>query len=61
MSTYTVKEHLCLTEDETRLVPETSPDAAWLFAIPGQEIPLEVAETFGLVAKGRQPRSRAKV
>lgn len=52
---YEVKERLALTEDE-RLVPEEDPEARWLYAIPGQEIPLAEAERYGLVKK----RAKAK-
>jgi hypothetical protein len=46
---YEVTERLCKTEDGTRVVPENHPDARWLYAIPGQQVPLEEARTLGLV------------
>ena len=48
------KERLALTEDGARLVLEEDPEARWLYAIPGQEIPMAAAEKFGLLAKPKQ-------
>lgn len=45
---YVVQARLALTEDG-RLVPEGHADARWLYAIPGQYIPLADAERYGLV------------
>jgi hypothetical protein len=41
---------LCLTEDD-RLVPDTDPDARWLFCVPGVPIPRGVAERYGLLTE----------
>ena len=60
MDTYIVTERLALTEDD-RLVPEESAEARWLYAIPGQRIPLAEAQRYGLVAtetKKEQKRGR---
>lgn len=62
MSTYTVTDEdgrLALTEDEQRLVPDDDPEARWLYATPGQEIPMEDAEKFGL-AKKAAPKAAPK-
>jgi hypothetical protein len=48
MDNYTVTERLAKTEDD-RIVPESDPEARWLFAIPGTQIPLEEAKRYGLV------------
>lgn len=48
MEQYKVTERLCKTEDGERLVPENHPEARWLYAIPGQQIPMAEAERFGL-------------
>lgn len=39
---------LCRTEDD-RLVPDTDPDARWLYCIPGTPIPRAEAERYGLL------------
>lgn len=44
---FVVNERLCLTDDD-RLVPEGHPDARWLFAVPGREIPFAEAVKYGL-------------
>ncbi|MCI0687571.1 MAG: hypothetical protein L0Y54_10095 [Sporichthyaceae bacterium] len=44
-------ERLCLTEDQTRLVPETDPAARWLYCTPGQQLPRADAERYGLLAQ----------
>lgn len=46
---FTVTERLCKTEDGERIVPENHPEARWLYAIPGQQVPMDEAERFGLV------------
>lgn len=50
---YEVKERLALTEPDEdgkqHLVPEDSPEARWLFAIPEKPIPFEDAVKYGLV------------
>jgi hypothetical protein len=39
---------LCLTEDN-RLVPDTDPDARWLYCVPGVPIKRADAERYGLL------------
>lgn len=56
MSMYTVQERLCLTEDD-KLVPEGDPEARWLFAIPGDEIPVDQAERYGLLKSPAKPNA----
>lgn len=41
---------LCLTEDG-RLVPDTDPDARWLFCVPGAAISRTEAERYGLLSE----------
>ena len=48
MEMYEVTERLVLTADG-RVVPEGDPDGRWLYAIPGQQVPLAEAERYGLV------------
>ncbi|QXN68004.1 hypothetical protein [Microcystis phage Mwe-Yong1] len=45
-------ERLYLTADRTRVVPHGSPEAAFLYASEGDEIPASAAEKFGLVDGG---------
>ena len=59
MGSHTVQEHLYLTEDD-RIVQEDDPEARWLYAVPGQEIPLAEAERYGLVGKAA-PAKAAEV
>lgn len=47
--TVTVDQHWCLTEDGTRVVPETHPDARFLWASPGTVVPRAEAERLGAV------------
>lgn len=61
MDMYIVTERLALTEDGQRLVPEEHLDARWLYAIPGQEIPLDEAIQYGLgkaILKAAEPAMR---
>ncbi len=44
----TVTERLCLTEDKCRVVPEDSPEARWLWAIPGAKVSRAEAERLGV-------------
>ena len=39
---------LCLTEDD-RVVPDTDPDARWLYCVPGVPIKRADAERYGLL------------
>ena len=43
------KARLFLNADKSKLVHECSEEAAFLYAIPGDEIPDSAAEMFGLV------------
>lgn len=40
---------LCLTEDRSRVVEESDPDARWLWAIPGRVVPMSEAMRLGAV------------
>lgn len=42
-----ITERLYRTEDG-RVVPEGDPDARWLYAVPGQRVPLEEAVELGI-------------
>lgn len=42
---------LCLTEDRARLVPDTDPDARWLFCTPGAAISRVDAKRYGLLVE----------
>lgn len=48
--THIVKKRWCWNADRTRLVPETSAEAAWLAYTPGAEIPDAEARTSGLLS-----------
>jgi uncharacterized membrane protein len=50
---YTCDARLWRTEDD-RLVPEGDPDARFLFCSPGDEIPDEEAERYGLPGRGKK-------
>lgn len=50
---------LCRTEDD-RLVPDSDPDARWLYCIPGTAIPRAEAERYGLLkAEDDEPEPEA--
>lgn len=57
-----IDKRWCLTEDKSRVVDETSPDARWLHWMPGDEVPLEEAIRLGVVEepkrRGRPPGSK---
>jgi hypothetical protein len=55
-------EHWCLTEDRSRVVLDTDPEARWLHWIPGDVVPLEEAQRLGAAKRkpGRPPGSGAK-
>lgn len=53
--TWTADRRLCLTEDRGRVVPEDSPDARWLWAVPGRVVLLADAIRLGAV----EPKSDA--
>lgn len=52
-------QRLFLNADRTKCVAEDHKDAAFLYATPGDEIPDEAAERFGLV-DGALPEAKAK-
>ncbi len=56
---YIAEEHLYLTEDD-RVVSEDDPDARWLYAGPGAEIPQEEAERYGLLKAKKRPSNKAR-
>lgn len=45
----TIKQKLWLTADKEMLVPDGDERAAFLFATPNDQVPIEKAEQFGLV------------
>jgi len=58
----TATARLCLTEDRSRVVPDTDPAARWLWCTPGQPVRRSEAERYGLLggegegaAKARRP------
>lgn len=51
----TINEHLCLTEDRSRVVPETDPAARWLHWIPGQQVPRAEALRLGAIQPDPDP------
>jgi len=53
-------ERIYLNSEKTKAVPEGDPDGAWLWAAPGDDIPDEAAEKFGLVDGGFKKRRAAK-
>ena len=53
------KSRLFLNAARDKLVAEGHADAAFLYAAPGDEIPTEAAELFGLV-DGDLPKKKAK-
>lgn len=56
----TVREKIWLNADRTQLVPDGHAEAAYLFATPDMQIPVEDAERYGLVdgrLKGGKPKA----
>lgn len=47
---YKVDRHLYLTEGKDRVVEEGDPASRWLWATPGQMVPLAEAERLGAVS-----------
>ena len=45
---FTCTEKLWLTADRSRLVPDGSAEAAFLFCVPGRQIPMRDAVQYGL-------------
>ena len=54
MDWYIATARLALTEDD-RIVPEEHPEARWLYAIPGTQIPMAEALRYGLVEDEAEP------
>lgn len=52
-------QKLFLTADKSELVPQGDERAAFLYAVPGDEIVPEMAKKFGLV-DGALPKKKAK-
>lgn len=50
-----IERRLCLTEDKSRVVDETDPDARWLWAIPGHVVDRAEAERLGALAPEVEP------
>lgn len=48
---YKTDRRLYVTADGSRLVDENDPEAAYLLAPAGEEIPDDVAEKYGLVSR----------
>ena len=45
---------LWLTADRSRLVHDGSPEAAFLFCVPGRAIPIEEARKYGLLPEVKE-------
>lgn len=58
----TITDRWCLTEDRSRVVLETDPEAQWLHWLPGDRVPLEEAQRLGAAKRkpGRPPGSSTK-
>lgn len=61
--TYIAQEQLCLNADRSKIVPCDSPDAAMNLALPGQEVPDDLAAKYGLAGKKKaeEPEEKAVV
>lgn len=58
---YVVGEHLYLTEDRGRVVPEGDPAGRWLWASPGTEVPRSEAVRLGAIQEPAKPAAAAEV
>lgn len=58
--TVKVDRYWCLTEDRSRVVPETDPDARWLHWIPGMLVDRAEAERLGAVEPEGEPKRRGR-
>ncbi|WP_030777347.1 hypothetical protein [Streptomyces sp. NRRL S-920] len=56
----TVTEHWCLTEDRSRVVRETDPEARFLHWSPGTVVSREEAERLGAVKREPAPEPEQK-
>lgn len=52
-----IDRRLCLTEDRSRVVDETDPEARWLWAIPGHVVDRAEAERLGAVEPEAEPEA----
>jgi hypothetical protein len=50
-----IDRHWCLTEDGSRVVPDTDPEARWLHWTPGTLVSREEAERMGAVEPAPEP------
>lgn len=57
---YLVTERLFVNADKSKIVPEGSPEAAYLLATPGKRLSAEEAKKYGLKAKAAPPETKAK-
>jgi len=60
MANMICKQRLYLTADKAKVVAEGDARAAFLYAVPGDEIPESAAERFGLVDGGLPEKKAAK-
>ncbi|MCU0946807.1 MAG: hypothetical protein MUF47_00935 [Porphyrobacter sp.] len=60
MANMICKQRLYLTADKVKLVADGDPKAAFLYAVPGDEILPEMAEKFGLVDGALPEKKTAK-
>lgn len=54
---FVAKDRLWLTEDRERVVEEGDHEAFYLYAVPGDEVPIAEAERYGLV-KGKKQAAK---
>jgi hypothetical protein len=57
---YLVTERLFVNADKSKIVPEDSPEAAFLLATPGKRLSAQEAAKYGLKAKSAAPENKAK-
>lgn len=57
---FIAKEKLYLNADQTKVVEEGDPEAAFLFTTPGKRVSKEDAERLGLVKKAEPKADKAK-
>lgn len=55
----TINERLWLNPDRSRVVADGDPDARFLLATPGDEMPAADAETYGLLRSKKQAETPA--
>lgn len=54
------KERIYTNADRTKVVPEDSPEAAFMYAAPGDRIPMEMAKRLGLVKPKRKAAKKSQ-